>query len=217
MDGFHDIGGRQGFGPVIVDDRCAPFHDEWELRAAAISSRLLRQHIYNMNELRHAIERMSPRHYIGASYFERIFTAAATLCIEKGLISRDELDAASGERVQLALRARAGRVAPEQFPELHIGDWVVVKNEYVNGHIRVPAYVRGKMGRVVGISPAYPFPDAAAHGLESAKQRTFDVCFRSGDLWPDCCDDAEINVGLFHGYLERVSSPTTSCGLASVA
>jgi nitrile hydratase subunit beta len=206
MDGIHDMGGRQGFGPVVMDDRRVPFHDEWELRAAAISSRLLRQRIYNMDEMRHAIERMDPRHYICAPYFERIFTAAATLCVEKGLISREMLDAASGGPVQLGLPAKAGRTAPEQLPELQIGDWVVVKNEFVKGHIRVPAYVRGKTGYIVGVSPAYPFPDASAHGLDVAKLRTFDVCFRSVDLWPDCCDDAEINVGLFHCYLERAPS-----------
>jgi nitrile hydratase subunit beta len=117
--------------------------------------------------------------------------------------------------VQLALPAKAGRNAPEQLPELQIGDWVVVKNEFVNGHIRVPAYVRGKTGRIVGVSPAYPFPDAAAHGLESAKQRTFDVCFRSVDLWLDCCDDAEVNVGLFHCYLEKAPSTSKSRGRVS--
>jgi nitrile hydratase subunit beta len=205
MDGFHDVGGRQGFGPVVMEDRRTAFHDEWELRAAAISSRLVRQRVYNMNEFRHAIERMDPRHYIGASYFERTYTAAATLCVEKGLISREALDAASGGPVPLGLPAKAGRTASEPLPELRVGDWVVVKNEFVNGHIRVPAYVRGKTGRIVGVSPAYPFPDAAAHSFDSAQQRTFDVCFRSVDLWPDSCDDAEVNVGLFRCYLDFVS------------
>ena len=212
MDGFHDMGGRQGFGPVIMDGKRDPFHDEWEVLAAAISARLLGQHIYNMDELRHAIERMAPRHYVGASYFERTFTAAATLCVEKGVISPEELDAASGEAVPLSFPAKAGRTAPDGLPELQIGDWVVVKNEFIPGHTRVPAYVRGKAGQIVSVSPAYPFPDAAAHGLEPAKQRTFDVRFRSVDLWPDCCDDVEVHVGLFHGYLEKAPLTTQARG-----
>ena len=56
---------------------------------------------------------------------------------------------------------------------------------------------------IVGISPEYPFPDAAAHGLPAKKQRTFDVCFRSTDLWPDGADEAEVHVGVFHAYLEK--------------
>jgi nitrile hydratase beta subunit len=208
MDGFHDMGGRQGFGPVIMDDKRDPFHDEWEVLAAAVSARLLGQHIYNMDELRHAIERMAPRHYVCASYFERTFTAAATLCVEKGVISAKELNTVCGETVPLSSPAKVGRTAPDELPELQIGDSVIVKNEFTPGHTRVPAYVRGKAGQIVGVSPAYPFPDAAAHGLEAAKQRTFDVRFRSVDLWPDCSDDAEVHVGLFHCYLEK--APSTS-------
>jgi hypothetical protein len=31
---------------------------------------------------------------------------------------------------------------------------VRVKNEFVSGHIRVPAYIRGKTGTIVHVSPA---------------------------------------------------------------
>jgi hypothetical protein len=47
-------------------------------------------HICNMDEFRHAIERMTPRHYISAPYFERHLTAIATLLIEKGIATRRE-------------------------------------------------------------------------------------------------------------------------------
>jgi nitrile hydratase len=86
---------------------------------------------------------------------------------------------------------------------LNIGDKVVVKSDFVPGHIRMPSYIRGKKGVIVGVSPEYPFPDAAAHGLTSNKQRTFDVRFRSADLWSDGADDAEVHVGVFHAYLEK--------------
>ena len=80
-----------------------------------------------------------------------------------------------------------------------------MKSEFVPGHVRMPAYIRGKKGVVVGISPEYPFPDAAAHGMTSMKQRTFDVRFRSRDLWSDGADDAEVHVGDFHAYLEKIA------------
>ena len=35
--------------------------------------------IFNMDEYRHAIERMEPRHYLSASYYERSLTSLATL------------------------------------------------------------------------------------------------------------------------------------------
>ena len=33
MDGVHDLGGREGFGPIVdkADDK--PFHADWEMRA----------------------------------------------------------------------------------------------------------------------------------------------------------------------------------------
>ncbi len=79
----------------------------------------------------------------------------------------------------------------------------VVKSEFVPCHIRMPAYIRGKTGIIVDISPEYPFPDAAAHGLPTKKQRTFDVCFRGTNLWIDEADEAEVHVGVFHAYLEK--------------
>ena len=203
MDGFHDLGGRQGFGQVTVQGKTEPFHESWEIRISGISGKLVARHIYNMDEYRYAIERMDPRHYVGASYFERTFTAVATLCIEKGLIAHEALNAAVSEYVPISHSKKAGRVTPENLPELNIGDRVTVKSEFVPGHVRMPAYIRGKTGVVVGISPEYPFPDAAAHGLSTRKQRTFDICFRSTDLWTEGAADAEVHVGVFHAYLKK--------------
>ena len=39
MDGVHDLGGREGFGPIRDKDDAQPFHAEWETRAFAWSSR----------------------------------------------------------------------------------------------------------------------------------------------------------------------------------
>ncbi|WPB55576.1 nitrile hydratase subunit beta [Xylophilus sp. GOD-11R] len=204
MDGIHDLGGRQGFGKVSHENHEA-FHEYWEKKINAITGRLVGQHVYNMDEYRHAIERMDPRHYMAASYYERVYTAVVTLCVEKGIFTAAELDAAAGEHVPLALPARPGRTAPAELPALAIGDRVRVKTDLVGGHVRMPAYIRGKTGRIVGQSPAYPYPDAAAHGLASERQCTFDVCFDATELWPDAAEPAEVHVGVFHGYLEKLA------------
>jgi nitrile hydratase len=46
---------------------------------------------------------------------------------------------------------------------------------------------------VVGISPAYPYPDAAAHGEYDFSEPTYDVRFKSRDLWPDGCEAADVH------------------------
>lgn len=201
MDSLHDLGGKQGFGRVAYP---SPPHDEtWEPVVRALSACALRNHIYNMDEFRHAIERMAPRHYVTAPYYERHLTAVATLLVEKGIVAREELETLAGGSFPLAGSIGPGRLpaTPQSFA---IGETVRVKNEFVPGHVRMPAYIRGKTGVVVGISPLYPFPDAAGHGMQAPMEPTYDVRFRARDLWADCCDDAMNHVGVFQSYLEKV-------------
>ena len=203
MDSLHDLGGKQGFGRVNYPD--APHDETWEPVVRALSACALRNHIYNMDEMRHAIERMAPRHYMTAAYYERHLTAVATLLVEKGLVTREELEVLAGGGFPLAGPIGPGRraAAPQNF---EIGETVRVKNEHVPGHVRMPGYIRGKTGVVVGITPSYPFPDAAGHGMQASVEPTYDVRFRARDLWPESCDDAMNHAGVFQSYLERIGT-----------
>jgi len=204
MDSMHDLGGKQGFGTVSFP---AQPHDEtWEPLARALSAISVKTHIYNMDEYRHAIERMAPVHYMAAPYYERVLTAAATLAVEKGITTREELEALVEGSFPLALPIGPGRMAspPQSF---EIGETVRVKYEFVSGHHRMPGYIRGKTGVVVGITPPYPFPDASAHNMQATMEPTYDVRFRSTELWPDSCDEAFNHVGVFQSYLEKVPQP----------
>jgi nitrile hydratase subunit beta len=203
MDGMHDLGGKQGFGRVKYP---SPPHDEtWEPLVRALSAFAMRKRIYNMDEMRHAIERMDPRYYLAAPYYERHLTAVATLLVEKDVITREELEALAGGAFPLSSPIGPGRLpAPPQ--SFAVGEKVRVKNEFVPGHVRMPGYIRGKTGTVVGISPVYPFPDAAGHGMQAPMEPTYDVRFRTRDLWPDNCDDALNHVGVFQSYLEKVEA-----------
>src|SRR3954447_14248444 len=92
MNGMHDMGGKQGFGAVRYTQNAPAFHADWEVRANSLYAFAVRRGIFNMDEYRHAIERMEPRHYLAASYYERSLTSLATLCVEKGLFTREELE-----------------------------------------------------------------------------------------------------------------------------
>lgn len=204
MDGIHDMGGRQGFGPVRYTVNATAFHSPWEVRANALYAFAVRSGIFNMDEYRHAIERMEPRHYLSASYYERSLTSLATLCVEKGVFTREELERRAGGAFPLALPSAPGRGNAPDRERFKPGDRVRVKTDYVPGHVRLPAYIRGKAGVVVSESPAYPFPDAHAHGVEAQDEPTYDVRFRSQDLWGSSADPALVHVGVFQSYLERV-------------
>ena len=205
MDGIHDLGGRQGFGPVRHVPDAPAFHAPWEKRVNALYGLAVRLGIFNMDEYRHAIERMEPRHYLSASYYERTLTSLATLCVEKGIVSREDLERRAGGTFPLALPAAPGRSNVAARPRLAIGDRVRVRPDHVPGHVRMPAYIRGKRGVVVGVSPVYPFPDAHAHGVPADDEPTYDVRFKSTELWPDAAEPALVHVGVFESYLERDS------------
>jgi nitrile hydratase len=203
MDGIHDLGGRQGFGKVRFTRNARPFHAAWEVRANALYAYAARLGLINMDEYRHAIERMDPRHYLSASYYERSLTGLATLCVEKGLVTREELERRAGGEFPLSAPSAPGRSNVPARESFRPGDRVRVRMDYVPGHVRMPAYIRGKTGVVVSESPAYPFPDAHAHGVQAQDEPTYDVRFRSEDLWPSSADLALVHVGVFQSYLER--------------
>ena len=205
MDGVHDLGGRQGFGTVRFTHEARAFHADWEVRANSLYAFAVRRGIFNMDEYRHAIERMEPRHYLAASYYERSLTSLATLLVEKGVVSRDELEQRAGGRVPLALPSATGRSNAQLRERFRPGDHVRVRSDHVPGHVRMPGYIRGKTGVVVGESPAYPFPDAHAHAVDAQDEPTYDVRFRSEDLWPNGAEPALVHVGVFQSYLERVA------------
>ena len=147
MDGMHDLGGKQGFGPVRHSAKAAIFHAPWERRVNALLALAVKHRLLNMDEYRHAIERMEPRHYLSAGYYERSMTGLATLCVEKGLMTREELERAAGGAFPLSRPSAPGRTNAPERGRFRPGDRVRVKEDFVPGHIRMPGYIRGKVRR----------------------------------------------------------------------
>ena len=202
MDGMHDLGGKQGFGKVMHSRDAAVFHSDWEVRANALYSLAVKSGVFNMDEYRHAIERMTPQHYLSASYYERSLTSLATLCVEKGLVTREELEQLAGGAYPLAMPSAVGRGNHAKRTAFVPGDLVRVRDEHVAGHVRMPGYIRGKHGVVISQSPVYPFPDAHGHGLHAEDEPTYDVRFEAAHLWPQGAEDALVHVAVFESYLE---------------
>ena len=204
MDGMHDLGGKQGFGRIRYSLKAQTFHEPWEKRVNALFSLAVKLGIFNMDEYRHAIERMEPRHYLSASYYERTLTSLATLCVEKGIVTQEELERRAHGSFPLSAPSAPGRSNVAERERFQPGDRVRVRVDHVPGHVRMPGYIRGKTGVVVSESPAYPFPDAHAHGVKAADEPTYDVRFRTEELWPNSADPALVHVAVFQSYLERV-------------
>jgi nitrile hydratase len=207
MDGIHDLGGMAGFGKVIYEANEPPFHETWQATAFAlniVSIGVLRS--YNTDEYRHSIERMTPVHYLQASYYERVLTGVATLLVEKGVVTHDELEARAGGFFPLATPVASNPMADlqaEPVARFKPGDRVRVRNIHAQGHTRVPRFCRGKAGTVLHVAPAFSFPDAAAHQGERRKEHTYHVELASSDLWGDAGSQNEsVIVDLWDCYLD---------------
>ncbi|MFN2424981.1 MAG: nitrile hydratase subunit beta [Candidatus Binatia bacterium] len=207
MDGIHDLGGMGGFGSVAIERDEPVFHETWESLAFALNILgIAGLRAYNVDEYRHSIERMDPVHYLLAGYYERVLTGVATLLVEKGLVTRAELERRAGGAFPLA-RAVAERPCADLDAEpearFAVGDAVVVRDIHPAGHTRVPRYVRGKRGVVVKVAPEFSFPDVAAHGGAHRTEHTYHVEFDARALWNDAAGGNEtVVVDLWDSYLE---------------
>ncbi|MFD3422321.1 hypothetical protein [Streptomyces decoyicus] len=86
MSRVNDVGGQSGFGALEIEADEPPFHADWEARVFALNSALVRNGVYRLDEFRDAVERMAPREYLAASYYERWLHAIETLLAERGLL-----------------------------------------------------------------------------------------------------------------------------------
>ena len=88
MNGIHDLGGMHGFGPIRPEPNEPVFHDEWERRVFGVMMAAFGGGQYNVDQFRHAIERMGAPEYLTTSYYEHWLHAMETLFQERGTISR---------------------------------------------------------------------------------------------------------------------------------
>lgn len=207
MDGMHDLGGVQGFGPVEREADEPVFHADWERRAFRVNLAVLMALNPGGGAFRHSIERMDPAHYLTSTYYEHWLTGVTTLAVEAGVVTQQELEQRAGGRFPLSRpdRGSAPPSAPAKTePRFAVGDRVRVREWHPLGHTRAPRYVQGKRGVVDRFDGAHNFPDAEAHGGTKVADPTYSVRFAAHELWGDGAAPGEtVNVDLWERYLEE--------------
>jgi nitrile hydratase len=204
----------EDFGRVAYEPDEPAFHAGWEGRVFGIGGSLALQSVASGNRIRHAIERMDPVHYLGSPYYEHWLTGFATLAVEKGVVSRQELEARCGGAFPLSrpahdrhwqARPETGAEAPRSSPHFAPGERVRVRDVHPRGHTRCPRYVRGKEGVIESVDGEFTLPDAEAHGEDPPVEATYCVRFDSAELWgPEAEPGTSVSVGLWQSYLEPV-------------
>lgn len=224
MNGVHDMGGMQGFGPVVPEPGEPPFHAPWERRALALTLAMGAGGLWNIDQSRSARESLPPATYLASSYYEIWIRALERLMLERGLVDRAELAGAGPAApagpppafrplARDAVDAALARGTPSQRPpagpaRFAVGDAVVAVNRHPRGHTRLPRYVRGHAGRVVHVHGAHVFPDRHAAStpgqpFDDRPEWLYTVVFDGRTLWGD---DAEpgtsVSVDAWEPYLE---------------
>jgi nitrile hydratase subunit beta len=224
VNGEHDQGGTQSFGPIPRPQNEPVFDAPWEGRIEAMTIALLvAGHFRGGGVLRYAIESLPPLRYLQCGYFERHLEGLEGALVQRTLLDRAEIDdrlqhlAGGGEDFQLSSAGadpadtpgpptkggeptnRREADHPQRFA---VGDEVIARNHHPRGHTRLPRYVRGRRGRIIRIHPAAVFPDTDAHGMGENPQAIYTVTFDSQDLWGDIAEpNLKVQLGLWESYL----------------
>jgi nitrile hydratase subunit beta len=206
VDGVHDLGGLDGFGPVEHTSSEPIFDAEWERRTVRMVLGSIGLVGGPGGRFRHSIERMAPAHYLSSSYYEHWLTGMTSLLVEAGYTTQQELDRRAGGHFPLSQPDRG--VLPDDMvsrttPRYAVGDTVQVRKRHPPGHTRAPRYVQGKRGTIVRIDAPASIDDIAALG-ESVTDPLYSVRFTSRELWGEAgTDDDVIHVDLFERYLQE--------------
>ena len=206
---------------LIRDDDGAPYADEAAGRAIAIVMKLFEREHYSWPEWvdKFSAEIAPPGHYrhsedgarnaeavlagdgksINRNYAGLWLAACEKLLLEKGLVTRSELDGAFA-----ALRGEKG-----SGKEFSIGDRVAVRDIEPVGHAHLPLFVRGKTGVVERRLGDFPFPipsmpDGAAEPDGKNRQPVYSVRFTAQELWgSDAPRKDSVNFSIWQCYLEH--------------
>lgn len=217
MNGPHDVGGDQGFGPVAPETDEPIFHAPWERRAMAITVACGTLGAWTGDEGRHARERLRPADYYASSYYEIWIKALEERLTHHGFLSARDL--AAGQAVTPAavpkrvlqgadVPAAMARGAPYDRPaaappRFAPGDLARAREMNPTHHTRLPRYARGKTGRIETVQGSFVFPDTNAHGQGEAPQWVYTMTFTAAELWgPEADPDLTLSIDAWESYLD---------------
>ncbi|WP_299902614.1 nitrile hydratase subunit beta [uncultured Ruegeria sp.] len=216
MDGIHDLGGVQGFGPIPLDKVDSDFRDlkDWEKRMWGLSSSPIAPGI-TIDWFRHGIERMVPEDYLSFAYFNKWCANYFMFMLDDGAITIEDIKRGHMKVATAPPKAKsvADVLAEEaesdfsferqttQVPKFTVGQTVLTRQRINENHTRLPRYARGAQGRVISHHGAHALPAKGAQGIEAC-EHLYSVVFRATDFWGDEANPRdEVTLDLWESYL----------------
>ena len=217
MDGIHDMGGMDGFGPIPIKNKEPVFHATWEARVWAMNRALGAWGEWNIDAGRYTLEQLDPALYLSSSYYQRWLYRTENLLVDHGLVSREEIETlpanrkTKNSREPLSLdeiltrqrNTRSARLNDDVAPRYHMGDQVRARNIHPKGHTRTPRYVRGRLGVIDRDHGVFIFPDTNAVFAGKRPQHLYSVCFTAREIWgTKAVVTDKVYVDMWDEYLE---------------
>ncbi|MBV1866466.1 MAG: nitrile hydratase subunit beta [Marinosulfonomonas sp.] len=214
MDTVHDLGGKDGFGVVDVHDSGKPFEHDWEGRMWALS-RSSRLPSLTIDWWRHVVERIPPAAHMSIPYFEKwcltelaCYVDAGEFTLEEAVSGHTEQQADAGKPATVADVIASNRASAKTFEVVadveaafNVGHRVETRSHSVATHTRLPAYARGRVGKVLAQRGAHPLADDSAQGVETP-QHLYTVEFSARELWGDDASPHDtVALDLWESYL----------------
>jgi len=217
MNGPHDMGGMQCYGPVIPEKNEPIFHGDWEKRALAMTVGLGFAGQWNLDISRHARETLPPDFYLTKSYYQIWLRGLQNLMLERGMVTEGEIETGKLEKPGIEVKrvlsaeetpaalAAGGPVERDANvePQFQIGDPVRTININPQSHTRLPRYVRNAAGKIAGLQGCHVYPDSNAKSEGENPQWLYSVAFEAQELFgADADPDHVVMVDCWEPYLE---------------
>lgn len=217
MNGVHDVGGMQDFGPVRAEANEPVFHAVWEGRVLAMNLAMAPWGKFVTDNRRYARELIPPAEQLAMSYYEKWYAGLIANMIETSMVARAEVEsampAAGSPKLTPPLTAERvpafwdkGSPKTRDVPAVarfNPGQSVRTRNINPVTHTRLPRYARGKVGTVQGTHGIFVFPDTNAQGLGEKPQYLYAVRFTARELWGDQANPNDtVYIDMWDDYLE---------------
>lgn len=210
-----DLGGQLGHGAVTPEPEGELFHADWERMALAVTLAMGATGTWNIDESRSVRETLAD--YDSLTYYQLWIKGLIALLKKHDLVAEDEVAAGAMLHPPRAVKrvlqaadvsAALAKGAPtlrstHSLARFAVGDSVMTHAAAADHHTRLPAYARGKKGRIAQVYGAHVFADTHAQGLGEQPQWLYNVVFTARELWGDACDaTSTVSIDAWESYLE---------------
>lgn len=224
----HDVGGLEGFGPIVADQGdYHPFHEEWQRRMFGITMNVIGNGLVpSVDEFRWGIEQLGPEEYYAQTYFERWIAPIERALFHAGKLGPGEL---ARRTEAVAAGAPVPRAENPEFADGFVqfcltcgsfsqpaepaaarfqpGDRVRVKDVEAPAHTRLPFYARGKQGVIARIQERSVLPDQRATRNGETWEHVYMIVFDARELFGDRAEAGqELVLDVWESYIELLEA-----------